>query len=116
MRWTAALLVSLSASLALPVAAQQATGTADSTQQQQPTSTYQGQIEPMQQTPTYRVNVVSRTTSAVNYRHRAGSTRVNFRGTSIMPDVKGKADVESKSGRLEVHAELEKLKPATFFG
>lgn len=116
MQWTAALVVSLSASLALPVAAQQAAGTADSTQQQQPTSTYQGQVEPMNETPTYRVNVVSRTTSAVNYRHRAGSTRVNFRGTSIMPDVKGKAEVESKKGRLEVHVDLEKLKPATFFG
>jgi outer membrane protein OmpA-like peptidoglycan-associated protein len=70
----------------------------------------------MKETPTYRVNVVSRSTSAVNYRHRAGSTEVNFRGTSIMPEVKGKAEVESERGRLEIEAELEKLKPATFFG
>jgi outer membrane protein OmpA-like peptidoglycan-associated protein len=114
MRCTAALIVSLSASFALPVAARQVTGTTDSAQQ--PTSTYQGQIEPMKETPTYRVNVVSRSTSAVNYRHRAGSTEVNFRGTSIMPEVKGKATVESKRGRLEIHADLDKLKPATFFG
>ena len=64
MRCTAALIVSLSASFALPVAARQVTGTTDSAQQ--PTSTYQGQIEPMKETPTYRVNVVSRSTSAVN--------------------------------------------------
>ena len=112
MRCTAALIVSLSASLALPVAARQVTGTTDSAQQ--PTSTYQ--LEPMKETPTYRVNVVSRSTSAVNYRHRAGSTEVNFRGTSIMPEAKGKANVESKRGRLEIHTELHKLKPATFFG
>ena len=33
-------------------------------------------VEPMDQTPIFRVNVVSRTTKAVNYRHRGGSTAV----------------------------------------
>ena len=33
-------------------------------------------VEPMDQTPVFRVNVVSRTTKAVNYRHRGGSTTV----------------------------------------
>ena len=35
--------------------------------------------------PTYRINVVSRTTRAVSYRHRSGSTKINFQGTDLMP-------------------------------
>ena len=35
--------------------------------------------QPMDQTPVFRVNVVSRTTKAVNYRHRGGSTTVDMR-------------------------------------
>ncbi|MGH9566202.1 MAG: hypothetical protein ACRD4I_09485, partial [Candidatus Angelobacter sp.] len=31
-------------------------------------------VEPMEETPVFRVKVVSRTTKAVNYRHRGGST------------------------------------------
>ena len=30
-------------------------------------------VEPMNQTPVFRVKVLSRTTKAVNYRHRGGS-------------------------------------------
>src|SRR5579862_8834487 len=51
--------------------------------QQQPDNT---PIEPMEQTPIFRVNVVSRTTKAVNYRHRGGSTTVDIRGTDLMPE------------------------------
>ena len=46
-------------------------------------------VEPMDQTPVFRVNVVSRTTKAVNYRHRGGSTTVDIKGTSLMPEVTG---------------------------
>src|SRR5437868_14173712 len=49
------------------------------------------QVEPMPQTPVYRITVVSRTTKAVNYRHRGGSTRVDFRGTDLMPQISGSA-------------------------
>jgi outer membrane protein OmpA-like peptidoglycan-associated protein len=73
-------------------------------------------VEPMDQTPVFRVNVVSRTTKAVNYRHRGGSTTVDFKGTDLMPLVRGKAKVDSKSGRLQINAELEHLMPATKFG
>ena len=48
-------------------------------------------IEPMDQTPVFRVKVVSRTTKAVNYRHRGGSTTVDLKGTSLMPDATGHA-------------------------
>jgi outer membrane protein OmpA-like peptidoglycan-associated protein len=66
--------------------------------------------------PTMRVQVVSRTTKAVNYRHRGGSTTVDFRGTDQMPEVTGRAKVDSKSGRLDIDAKLEHLLPANKFG
>src|SRR5437660_8766896 len=55
-------------------------------------------VEPMDQTPVFRVNVVSRTTKAVNYRHRGGSTTVDLKGTSLMPQAGGKAKVDSNRG------------------
>ena len=55
-------------------------------------------------TPTYRINVVSRTTRAASYRHRSGATKINFRGTDLMPAAAGDAKVESKRGTLAVEA------------
>lgn len=73
-------------------------------------------VVPMDQTPVFRVNVVSRTTKAVNYRHRGGSTTVDMKGTSLMPEVTGKAKVDSKAGRLQINVDLNKLGPATRIG
>jgi outer membrane protein OmpA-like peptidoglycan-associated protein len=73
-------------------------------------------VQPMDQTPVFRVNVVSRTTKAVNYRHRGGSTTVDIKGTDLMPEVKGRAKVDSKAGRLTINVELSKLGPASKFG
>src|ERR1035437_9220995 len=64
---------------------------------------------------TFRVNVVSRTVQAVNYRHRGGATKLNFAGTDLMPAANGEAKVESKKGYIEIEVEFGKLaKPATF--
>jgi len=73
-------------------------------------------VEPMAKTPVFRVKVVSRTTKAVNYRHRGGSTTVDFKGTSLMPEVSGKGKVDSKAGRLEINADFAHLAPASKFG
>jgi outer membrane protein OmpA-like peptidoglycan-associated protein len=67
-------------------------------------------------TPTYRVNVVSRTTRAVSYRHRSGATKINFQGTDLMPAAAGEAKVESKRGTLAVEAEFSGLDRPTSFG
>jgi outer membrane protein OmpA-like peptidoglycan-associated protein len=56
-----------------------------------------------------------RTVKSVNYRH-GGSTHVNLRGTDLQPEAQGEAKVESRSGRVEVEANLEHLKPANSFG
>src|SRR6202161_1571979 len=66
--------------------------------------------------PVFRVTVTERTTKAVNYRNRGGSTDVDFRGTDLMPEVTGHAKVEGKGGRLTIHAELEHLQPVRMFG
>ena len=68
------------------------------------------------QGPVFRVTVVERTTKAINYRHRSGSTPVDFKGTALMPQAKGEAIVNSKQGRIEINARMEHLSPATQFG
>ncbi len=68
------------------------------------------------QMPVFRVNVYARTTKAVNYRHRGGSTTVDFRGTELMPEVSGHAKIDGKAGRLAISAELTHLQPATTLG
>ncbi len=67
-------------------------------------------------TPTYRINVVSRTTQAVSYRHRSGATKINFLGTDLMPAAAGEAKVESKRGALEIEVEFSGLDKPTSFG
>ncbi|HME07737.1 MAG TPA: OmpA family protein [Bryobacteraceae bacterium] len=66
--------------------------------------------------PIFRITVVGRTTKAINYNHRSGSTRIGFRGTELMPDAHGEAKVESKQGVIKIDAEMENLGPATQFG
>src|SRR5436309_10697375 len=70
----------------------------------------------MEKRPLFNVKVVSRTTKAVNYRHRGGSTKVDLEGTELMPEARGEARVESKTGRLEINAKLERMQPANKFG
>jgi len=67
-------------------------------------------------TPTFRINVVSRTTRAVSYRHRSGATKINFQGTDLMPGAAGEAKVESKRGALEIEVEFSGLDRPTSFG
>src|SRR5439155_18457957 len=74
------------------------------------------QVERMDRTPIYRVNVVSRTAKAVNYRHRSGSTKVNFQGTALMPSAKGDARVDSKQGYLEIDAHFNDMDAPSKFG
>jgi outer membrane protein OmpA-like peptidoglycan-associated protein len=66
--------------------------------------------------PTFRVNMVNRTTQAVSYRHRSGATKINFQGTDLMPAASGQAKVESKRGALEIEAEFSGLDKPTTFG
>ena len=66
--------------------------------------------------PIYRASVTARTVKAVNYRHRSGATKIDFRGTELLPDAHGQAKVESKQGYIEVEVEFRNLKPPTAYG
>jgi outer membrane protein OmpA-like peptidoglycan-associated protein len=63
--------------------------------------------------PIYRVSVTARTAKAVSYQHRSGATKIDFKGTELLPDARGEAKVESKQGRIEIEAEFDGLQPAT---
>ena len=65
---------------------------------------------------TLRVDVVERTTKAINYRHRSGSTTIDFRGTSLQPGARGEAKVESKKGYVEIEVEFDDMIPANRYG
>ena len=66
--------------------------------------------------PVFRVTVVSRTIKAINYHHRTGTTKIDFRGTELMPEAKGEAKVESRMGSTKIETRVERLQPATKFG
>ena len=76
----------------------------------------QDQNTQQDQMPIFRVHVYARSTKAVNYRHRGGSTTVDFRGTDLMPEVSGHAKIDGKVGRLAIGVELKNLRPATTLG
>jgi outer membrane protein OmpA-like peptidoglycan-associated protein len=65
---------------------------------------------------TITINVVDRTTTAINYQHRSAATKIDFRGTPLMPAAHGEANVESKQGYIEIGAEFRNLQSATRFG
>ena len=73
-------------------------------------------VQPMDEMPVFRVKVVTRSTKAVNYRHRGGSTKVDFVGTQLMPEAKGSAKVNSKEGRLQINADFNRMGPASKYG
>jgi outer membrane protein OmpA-like peptidoglycan-associated protein len=97
---------------ALPLAAQDASqSTSDSSPQT--SGSYANRAG---KPPTFRVNVVERTTPAINYQYKGGSTKVDFQGTNLMPKADGTAKVEGKNGRLSIDADLHHLDKARTFG
>jgi hypothetical protein len=67
--------------------------------------------------PIYRITVVQRSLSAVNYGRRSGPTKIDFRGTVLAPETRGNATVEAKAGAVEIRAKFAGLdSPAKFGG
>jgi len=73
-------------------------------------------VEPISPTPIFRVNVVSRSVQAVNYKHRSGASKLDFAGTDLMPGANGQAKVESKKGYIEIEVEFANLQSPKTFG
>ncbi len=73
------------------------------------------EVEHMSSTPTFRVVVISRSVQAVNYKHRSGSSKLDFAGTTLMPSANGVAEVNSHRGSIVIDTEFGDLqKPTTF--
>ena len=66
--------------------------------------------------PIYRITVVQRSLPAVNYGHRSGPTKIDFRGTVLAPETHGSATVEAKAGAVVIHAKLAGLDAPAKFG
>ncbi len=73
-------------------------------------------VEPARSTPTFRVTVISRSVQAVNYKHRSGSSKLDFAGTDLMPSANGVAEINSKRGAIAIEAEFGNLQKPTAFG
>jgi len=73
-------------------------------------------VERISPTPTFRVVVISRSVQAVNYKHRSGSSKLDFTGTELMPAANGEAQVNSKRGSIDIEAEFGNLQKPTSFG
>jgi outer membrane protein OmpA-like peptidoglycan-associated protein len=66
--------------------------------------------------PVFRVTVVGHTTPAINYRPRKGDTKIDFRGTALMPLALGEAKVQGKKGYIDIDAKFDRLESPTQFG
>jgi outer membrane protein OmpA-like peptidoglycan-associated protein len=66
--------------------------------------------------PVYRVTVTERTVKAISYRNRSGATKIDFRGTALMPDAHGEASVEGKKGYISIDVSFRNLPEAMQFG
>src|SRR5262249_18248819 len=76
------------------------------------------QVQRTGDNPIYKItiNVVERSTTAVNYRTQGGSTRLDFRGTPLLPAADGEAEIETQKGYVGVKTEIKDLQPASRFG
>jgi outer membrane protein OmpA-like peptidoglycan-associated protein len=102
--------------LAIPAPPALAQGQAPSTQGAPQQTSPPPDVPKQESTPLYRVTVVARTTKAINYRHLSGATKIDFRGTILLPFAKGEAKVEGRKGAIRIQAQFEKLDSATRFG
>ena len=66
--------------------------------------------------PIYRITIVQRTTPAINYSHRSEPTRIDFRGTALLPEAHGDAWVENRRGATMIDAHFKDVPPPTRFG
>jgi Domain of unknown function (DUF4398) len=74
------------------------------------------QNQPDRTVPIYRLTVVQRALQAVNFQSHSGPTRIDFKGTVLLPKADGEAKVEVKNGYTEIDANFRHLDPPTRFG
>jgi len=66
--------------------------------------------------PIFKVEVTSRTIRAVNYHHRQGTTKIDFRGTALMPEARGEAEVTPNDGATRINLKFNHLSNPLQYG
>ena len=66
--------------------------------------------------PIYSITIVQRALKAVRYRHGSGQTRVDMKGTVLLPKAEGEAKVEVMNGYTEINATFKNVDAPTKFG
>jgi outer membrane protein OmpA-like peptidoglycan-associated protein len=66
--------------------------------------------------PIFRVEVTSKTIRAVNYHHRQGTTKIDFRGTALLPAARGDASVTPNTGASRISLHFSHLSNPAQFG
>ncbi len=66
--------------------------------------------------PIYRVTVEQRTIQAVNYGAGGAPTRIDYRGTVLLPAAKGEARIQNQGGAFEIDSKFEGLEAPARFG
>ena len=81
-------------------------------------SPVQSNVTPMPNgsVPIFRVDVTSRSITAVNYHHRQGNTKIDFRGTALMPDARGTAEITANTGATRISLHFDRLSNPAQFG
>lgn len=66
--------------------------------------------------PIFRVNIIERTTPALNYGHLTEPTKIDFRGTALLSSARGDAVIDARRGAVLVDAHFDHVPPPTRFG
>src|SRR5205823_14457013 len=60
--------------------------------------------------PIFRVTVVQRSLKAVNFQHRGLPTRIDIKGTVLLPKADGDARIEVKNGYTQIEAAFKHIR------
>lgn len=66
--------------------------------------------------PIFRVDVTSRSIRAINYHSRQGNTKVDFRGTALMPEARGTAEITPNTGAIRISLKFDHLSNPAQYG
>jgi outer membrane protein OmpA-like peptidoglycan-associated protein len=66
--------------------------------------------------PLYRVTVVQGSAKAINYHDLRFSTKIDFKGTVLLPAASGVAKMKGRDGGIHISADFKNVPPASTFG
>lgn len=85
-------------------------------QAQGPPTTIYTNASPPTSVPLYQVMVVQGSAKAINYRGLGSSTKVDLKGTVLLPKASGVANIKNKKDGIHIAARFKDMSPASSFG